>query len=167
MRGKDDDLDEIDYWDGITPAYAGKSPQNYTLKFKTPDHPRLCGEKFDMMKTTGKVKGSPPPMRGKVFDLPKQTFQDRITPAYAGKSRRITSSFSSMRDHPRLCGEKLCFVCCRGLAAGSPPPMRGKAFGVSRCRSYARITPAYAGKSCPMRCVRFLLWDHPRLCGEK
>ena len=24
MRGKDDDLDEIDYWDGITPAYAGK-----------------------------------------------------------------------------------------------------------------------------------------------
>ena len=66
MRGKDDDLDEIDYWDGITPAYAGKSPQNYTLKFKTPDHPRLCGEKLTASESRKAAYGSPPPMRGKV-----------------------------------------------------------------------------------------------------
>ena len=45
--------------------------------------------------------------------------------------------------------------------------MRGKVFRKRVHRRTARITPAYAGKSCPMRCVRFLLWDHPRLCGEK
>ena len=107
MRGKDDDLDEIDYWDGITPAYAGKSPQNYTLKFKTPDHPRLCGEKFDMMKTTGKVKGSPPPMRGKAEESHQAFLPCGITPAYAGKSCVLCAVVVWQQDHPRLCGEKI------------------------------------------------------------
>ena len=45
MRGKDDDLDEIDYWDRITPAYAGKRWFRSLSSFALGDHPRLCGEK--------------------------------------------------------------------------------------------------------------------------
>ena len=45
--------------------------------------------------------------------------------------------------------------------------MRGKAKKVYPKDSEIRITPAYAGKR-PRRTVqKGLLWDHPRLCGEK
>ena len=30
-----------------------------------------------------------------------------------------------------------------------------------------RITPAYAGKSFPKSLLIKLMWDHPRVCGEK
>ena len=69
----------------ITPAYAGKSPQNYTLKFKTPDHPRLCGEKLTASESRKAAYGSPPPMRGKAVDSVKPSASWGITPAYAGK----------------------------------------------------------------------------------
>ena len=71
----------------ITPAYAGKSDVIAATFGTIQDHPRLCGEKFDMMKATGKVKGSPPPMRGKDSVTLYPDHVVRITPAYAGKSR--------------------------------------------------------------------------------
>ena len=45
-------------------------------------------------------------MRGKVYGEMVQIWDNRITPAYAGKSRSTGIPSSSMRDHPRLCGEK-------------------------------------------------------------
>ena len=65
-------------------------------------------------------------MRGKVEERLYYRRVSGITPAYAGKSYGGNYGMWQNRDHPRLCGEKLYFVCCRGLAAGSPPPMRGK-----------------------------------------
>ena len=46
-------------------------------------------------------------MRGKV---PCRAFDhviDRITPAYAGKSRSSHTYQHERQDHPRLCGEKI------------------------------------------------------------
>ena len=86
-------------------------------------------------------------MRGKVRMYKGNLAMDRITPAYAGKSRRITSSFSSMRDHPRLCGEK--------------EQMNAEIV------TSIRITPAYAGKSSDSVAGQCSVEDHPRLCGEK
>ena len=45
--------------------------------------------------------------------------------------------------------------------------MRGKADNLNYLSTYARITPAYAGKS--LHCCFFDngIGDHPRLCGEK
>ena len=52
----------------ITPAYAGKSFP-VVLKGQLPeDHPRLCGEKLMIDLSVSWVRGSPPPMRGKVPD---------------------------------------------------------------------------------------------------
>ena len=50
---------------GITPAYAGKSPQVRTGNIRHRDHPRLCGEKVLNTDGIGEEIGSPPPMRGK------------------------------------------------------------------------------------------------------
>ena len=66
-------------------------------------------------------------MRGK----DRRNFLDfvpqRITPAYAGKSIDTKGSDDVQRDHPRLCGEKLCET--------------------MKFIPSSRITPAYAGKS--------------------
>ena len=90
----------------ITPAYAGKRSKLHLRGNFPEDHPRLCGEKVDSTFSLLIVRGSPPPMRGKVSNGELFPNRQRITPAYAGKSH--TELFHSMetRDHPRLCGEK-------------------------------------------------------------
>ena len=131
----------------ITPAYAGKSNLNFPLKFIIWDHPRLCGEKPPTYCVKICRTGSPPPMRGKVFDHRKNQFDVGITPAYAGKSSGEKLVLLSYEDHPRLCGEKSATTSGGISGSGSPPPMRGKVFtGFFQCYS-CRITPAYAGKS--------------------
>ena len=86
MRGKD-------LWNvhrpprpGITPAYAGKSHIFEERTRANKDHPRLCGEKVPAGNAYSIVRGSPPPMRGKVSFGVVEDVLDRITPAYAGKS---------------------------------------------------------------------------------
>ena len=74
---------------------------------------------------------------------------------------------STLKDHPRLCGEKYQRHFQHLPRLGSPPPMRGKAFDPSLIILNKRITPAYAGKREFRRVQTLLHQDHPRLCGEK
>ena len=69
----------------ITPAYAGKSVSFCTTRYGLQDHPRLCGEKGIWNKFADTAAGSPPPMRGKGSVMRVHSFNQRITPAYAGK----------------------------------------------------------------------------------
>ena len=135
----------------ITPAYAGKSLYSKGGRVVFWDHPRLCGEKKHRTYIDSKVKGSPPPMRGKVIKIADFYGVSRITPAYAGKSGVLLDRGVSVRDHPRLCGEKADKQDGRWLYMGSPPPMRGKGQPNTRSSVTSGITPAYAGKSpdCP------------------
>ena len=127
-------------------------------------------------------------MRGKAQPLRIPHTHGGITPAYAGKRPSTSFSARSIRDHPRLCGEKqnlsdelkdfqgitpayagksqLCqlFLC---FVQGSPPPMRGKAENACVTDAGNRITPAYAGKSVGTCFEAGKHEDHPRLCGEK
>ena len=86
-------------------------------------------------------------MRGKGGGYSTIEAKMRITPAYAGKSRRLRSLSSPFGDHPRLCGEKLTACTKSGSNPGSPPPMRGKGPPVADVWKRSGITPAYAGKS--------------------
>ena len=45
MRGKVTGNEHCKVTVGITPAYAGKSRDRLSLKWRSWDHPRLCGEK--------------------------------------------------------------------------------------------------------------------------
>ena len=112
---------------GITPAYAGKSCTELTVKGEVKDHPRVCGEKPSGVMAALACAG--------------------ITPAYAGKSTNSELSSPCTRDHPRVCGEKHTKGQTRPRVAGSPPRMRGKAAPVLRQATKMGITPAYAGKS--------------------
>ena len=131
----------------ITPAYAGKSLSETSIRPRLEDHPRVCGEKRRNGLQRTNPSGSPPRMRGKGRRWPESVAANGITPAYAGKS---------------LCG--LCL--CRSRL-GSPPRMRGKERLAKNQRSVHGITPAYAGKSTFHVFPDGLPWDHPRVCGEK
>ena len=63
-----------------------------------------------------------------------------------GKARSTSFSARSIRDHPRLCGEKSNMPKMSFLEKGSPPPMRGKVLNQLLPQLPTRITPAYAGK---------------------
>ena len=71
------------------------------------DHPRVCGEKIVRFPVLSPVKGSPPRMRGKENAKKDSSPTFGITPAYAGKSHIIDSFMQLVKDHPRVCGEKL------------------------------------------------------------
>ena len=85
-------------------------------------------------------------MRGKEEITSIQNPFVRITPAHAGKSLKEMSIKPLRMDHPRTCGEKFINFNIIATGFGSPPHMRGKEASLSACESFARITPAHAGK---------------------
>ena len=106
----------------------------------------MCGEKSHSVSPAVAAQGSPPHVRGKGGDGNDRGLHARITPAYAGKSSRLTKYCRATQDHPRVCGEKADAQYQLPIMQGSPPRMRGKAAKsvVSLCSPW--ITPAYAGK---------------------
>ena len=106
MRGKAYCKTEKEKHKRITPAYAGKRWHGILCEFTYQDHPRLCGEKLRRNDPIFSKSGSPPPMRGKGSEIVSNGHENRITPAYAGKSLLNFRCLYPTRDHPRLCGEK-------------------------------------------------------------
>ena len=167
MRGKVVHFFGAHLPDGITPAYAGKSSQTAEHPSIMQDHPRVCGEKSSPTSSHRKGQGSPPRMRGKAL-APAPTIDIiGITPAYAGKSRILSSFPTRFWDHPRVCGEKFTTLHGENDFWGSPPRMRGKACGLFQLVESPGITPAYAGKSSGRLRITAQHMDHPRVCGEK
>ena len=106
-------------------------------------------------------------MRGKAEIKRPAACESGITPAYAGKRCRLPVLIPLRWDHPRVCGEKSKGVAVGWRDVGSPPRMRGKGQH-EPCPVWRRgITPAYAGKSVNTVETTQLVWDHPRVCGEK
>ena len=68
-------------------------------------------------------------MRGKGRTSQLWDTDQRITPAYAGKSLWRLLLPRLPTDHPRLCGEKPFSGDLHQKLLGSPPPMRGKGHG--------------------------------------
>ena len=106
MRGKDAERLNQRGVVGITPAYAGKSDNGGHKVLKVKDHPRVCGEKFTTLYQMRSASGSPPRMRGKGIVFTSFPFGSGITPAYAGKRNASFGTRWTIRDHPRVCGEK-------------------------------------------------------------
>ena len=110
----------------ITPAYAGKSLSETSIRPRLEDHPRVCGEKVDGGRNRSRQMGSPPRMRGKACVA--------------------CASAAPGWDHPRVCGEKNDWQRIKEAYTGSPPRMRGKEKFAMAADMKLGITPAYAGK---------------------
>ena len=66
----------------------------------------------------------------------------RITPAWAGKSRRRMTSWGGVLDHPRVGGEKAANFRAVCGPRGSPPRGRGKGSHAAPVIGTGGITPA-------------------------
>ena len=150
-----------------SPACAGKRRPPTPLGAFAPDHPRVCGEKIVRSMSIVTSRGSPPRVRGKEVGRVGRAFTLGITPACAGKRRGSGRTRRTSRDHPRVCGEKLCFNVVYGNTQGSPPRVRGKVCIYIRLCGCVGITPACAGKRTTMMGRTRRFGDHPRVCGEK
>ena len=86
-------------------------------------------------------------MRGKRCTAVFGSGQHGITPADAGKTRRVCNVRVCVEDHPRGCGENRDSLFPVMLSVGSPPRMRGKLEALLGAKDEKRITPADAGKT--------------------
>ena len=107
MRGKHDTIVPAVRQYRITPAGAGKTHQTKNAMNNSQDHPRRCGENFACGAGGDVIKGSPPQVRGKLFDFVPIKIKLRITPAGAGKTKATLNERFVNQDHPRRCGENL------------------------------------------------------------
>ncbi len=127
----------------------------------------MCGEKSADIEGCNYLAGSPPRVRGKVRRALVCVCDVGITPACAGKSSYAPVYTDGLKDHPRVCGEKLNFCHKSPSDKGSPPRVRGKDDQERRELVKIRITPACAGKRAVNARGEFYNKDHPRVCGEK
>ena len=127
----------------------------------------MCGEKYSGGDKDAWLIGSPPRVRGKAGIGRAEIPVPGITPACAGKSSGCSSTLPQNGDHPRVCGEKASEKSRVPSLVGSPPRVRGKASRRASRNLSRRITPACAGKSPDEVLTATMLWDHPRVCGEK
>ena len=106
----------------------------------------MRGEKSSVPSWDMVERGSPPLARGKAEEKKKLCRGYRITPSCAGKRNDIDSRDGSLKDHPRLRGEKAAIRQETKRFIGSPPLARGKDKRLECLRCPEGITPACAGK---------------------
>ena len=105
MRGTRDFNYAVAPSQGIIPAYAGNTPIDTGDMLNARDHPRVCGEHFNAVRSATSPQGSSPRMRGTLYRELAVFGARGIIPAYAGNTLGLRNSVSSARDHPRVCGE--------------------------------------------------------------
>ena len=105
-------------------------------------------------------------MRERLLFHTNDELENRITPAYAGKTEDMTMCMRFLRDHPRICGKDLIIMVLNKDLQGSPPHMRERLHRNIHNRCNKGITPAYAGKTQGFEKFRQSAKDHPRVCGK-
>ena len=88
----------------ITPAYAGTTATLLINNQSARDHPRIRGNHRNFGANNYDILGSPPHTREPPQIQRRARRRYRITPAYAGTTRRINNALSDLQDHPRIRG---------------------------------------------------------------
>ena len=110
--------------------------------------------------------GSPTHTRERLNFMSLSPTADRITPAYAGKTRQARQYNLQSEDHPRIRGKDYSLKEFRICCLGSPPHTRERPIESLLAPAALRITPAYAGKTIQPSSFHTLSWDHPRIRGK-
>ena len=151
---------------GIIPAYAGNTSGYPYRRWRSWDHPRVCGEHKVDDSTGEGAWGSSPRMRGTHSRCRRAANVTGIIPAYAGNTMMTPRLTTATWDHPRVCGEHQCPANSAGTAGGSSPRMRGTLQTWLGGLVFRGIIPAYAGNTTNCWGCRNRSRDHPRICGE-
>ena len=149
------------------PAPAGNAAGDIASPTIPSVHPRACGERADIIASTGVEDGSSPRLRGTLFTKSPTSSSHRFIPAPAGNALAIERPPCRPPVHPRACGERIraeIFVTC---SAGSSPRLRGTPDRVKDGKNLHRFIPAPAGNACFCGCTTSVSSVHPRACGER
>ena len=92
----------------LIPAHAGKTDSLRHHSRTARAHPRACGENAFFVGMSSGVVGSSPRMRGKHMLNDDNIPTWGLIPAHAGKTTAIEFVASSVKAHPRACGENGC-----------------------------------------------------------
>ena len=168
MRGTQYGQPAITPQNGIIPAYAGNTCENYPLAPILPgiipayagntrvtavrwsilrDHPRICGEHVLCLIGRYMTPGSSPHMRGTPRKAAHWDNQSGIIPAYAGNTVSCGGKRLVSGDHPRICGEHIMAFRLAVPSLGSSPHMRGTPWRNVVALRDPGIIPAYAGNT--------------------
>ena len=104
-------------------------------------------------------------MRGKLLGRVLDDPADRIIPAHAGQTGRVSPCRNPCSDHPRACGANRYVSPAPMTTCGSSPRMRGKLIRDLDGDHRVRIIPAHAGQTPKARFAIMIFPDHPRACG--
>ena len=126
----------------------------------------MCGENRGGLPTPGRRAGSSPRVRGKRADRERLEALAGLIPACAGKTLTSTCLTSSLRAHPRVCGENPLLFIESFQHTGSSPRVRGKRRSSRPPRGLDGLIPACAGKTTVHAINRAGPRAHPRVCGE-
>ena len=126
----------------------------------------MCGENRGGLPTPGRRAGSSPRVRGKRADRERLEALAGLIPACAGKTLTSTCLTSSLRAHPRVCGENPLLFIESFQHTGSSPRVRGKRRSSRPPRGLDGLIPACAGKTWLAGKKRHEKGAHPRVCGE-
>ena len=132
---------------GIIPACAGSTVEQLFLTTVIGDHPRMCGEHTDLGKIVRVQWGSSPHVRGAPYRPAVFRHRAGIIPACAGSTKGSMTVKSTLRDHPRMCGEHDPPCWSLHVFQGSSPHVRGAPKGRSGSKDGTGIIPACAGST--------------------
>ena len=127
-RGKRASQEQRGPGSGLIPAHAGKTFVAIDAGMRTTAHPRSRGENRGWRFRSLFATGSSPLTRGKHTCLLSRCEIERLIPAHAGKTCRMSCGRGWAWAHPRSRGENV--LPARGWAShpGSSPLTRGKHF---------------------------------------
>ena len=111
---------------GNTPAYAGKTLEDFRCTVGEGKHPRLRGEDSGWLLSKAKACETPPLTRGRPERRPTIFISNGNTPAYAGKTVLLISLQQVRKKHPRLRGEDATGDIHAGSISETPPLTRGR-----------------------------------------
>ena len=129
-------------------------------------HPRVGGEDVTVSVQSRCNDDSPPRGRGRPRTQRRAGPVGRLTPAWAGKTRRPWPWGRGAPTHPRVGGEDRMTDRGAGWTYDSPPRGRGRPFEEPAGPKRGRLTPAWAGKTHVGASINGPRPTHPRVGGE-
>ena len=151
---------------GLIPAHAGKTLWLRRTRTAWRAHPRSRGENAKAAPRRPKAAGSSPLTRGKPLAASEARALQRLIPAHAGKTARVSILPSHASAHPRSRGENGQRINVAQPRVGSSPLTRGKPVAGLAHEHTRGLIPAHAGKTALTRCVSSVRKAHPRSRGE-
>ena len=130
-------------------------------------HPRVCGERLNVIFHECPAAGSSPRVRGTRGWFMCILSVERFIPACAGNAACCNSAAVCEAVHPRVCGERSVSGAMLREMYGSSPRVRGTQPIALMSWCITRFIPACAGNADEASDHAAIISVHPRVCGER